>query len=77
MQKGLTWNADDDSAIGASWFDLIQTGKIADWACRSARDIVLAVLELIPDGPTDTSQIYKNGFRRTADKWMLESPSVA
>ena len=44
-QRGLTVPM---SAL--PWLNLLETPKIADWACKTSRDMMLAVLDLTPDG---------------------------
>jgi hypothetical protein len=63
QQRGLTWKA-DEAQFGASWLTLLQTKEMADWACRAALNIILAVLDMIPDRLDDTSRMFKQDFRR-------------
>ena len=58
QQRGLA-----SSTVGMSWFDTIQTVKMASWAPKTAHEIILAVLDLIPDGPGDPTSMFKNIFR--------------
>ena len=54
--------------VGMSWFNRLQTTEIASWAPRVARDIILAVLDLIPDDDTgrDPTDMLKRQFRNLA-----------
>jgi hypothetical protein len=76
MQKGLTRIEKDAIEVGTSWFNLIQTAKMANWACHSARAIILKVLDQIPDSPSDPSGIFKHDFRNRAEKLINESPPL-
>ncbi len=58
QQRGLA-NSNDS----ISWFDSIQTVEMASWAPKTAREIILAVLDLIPDGSFDPTSMFKSIFR--------------
>lgn len=45
------------------WFDRLQTPATARWACSSARTIILALLDLIPDTSTDPLGLVQNFYR--------------
>jgi hypothetical protein len=47
----------------ASGFNLIQTEKVAEWACNAAKHIILAVLNMIPDEPAGPAWSLKVAFR--------------
>jgi len=32
-----------------SWLNMLQTAEIAVWACDTAKNIILAILNLVPD----------------------------
>jgi hypothetical protein len=36
-----------------SWFDLLQTKEMAEWACITAQNIVVAILDMIPQSHND------------------------
>jgi hypothetical protein len=76
MAKGLTWKCDDDTEVGASWLNLLQTASMADWACRAALNMIRAILGMIPDGPADTARMFKQDFRRRTDDWISASPAL-
>lgn len=49
-----------------SWFDTLLTAEMACWAPKTAHDIILAVLDLIPDDPIpgrDPTLMFKDQFR--------------
>lgn len=50
----------------ASGFNLIQTDKVAAWACDTARNIILAILDMIPDEPAGPAWSFKVAFREYA-----------
>jgi hypothetical protein len=75
MQKGLTWQA-ADADIGTTWVYLLETPAMADWACRAARAMILAILNLIPDGPGDMSNMFKHDYRTRAESWIEQSPRL-
>jgi hypothetical protein len=77
VQMGLTWQWDDDARIGASWLNLLQTAKMADWCCRASLNIIRAVLDLIPDSLSDTSRMFKRDFRGRTDEWIKMSPTLS
>jgi hypothetical protein len=52
----------------ASWFDLLMSVELADWAHMTSENMILKILALIPDkdDPTkDPASIMKSMFRRT------------
>jgi hypothetical protein len=64
QQRGLARTLGPN--IGMSWFNRLQTADIASWATKTARDIILAVLELIPDDEIpgrDPAYMFKRQFR--------------
>lgn len=50
----------------AAGFNLIQTDKIAAWACDTARNIILAILKMVPDRPSDPAWSFKAFFLEDA-----------
>jgi hypothetical protein len=50
----------------ASGFNLIQTDKVAVWACDTARNIILALLGMVPDEPAGPAWSFKVAFREYA-----------
>ena len=64
QQRGL---ARTPSLKGSmSWFDTLQTAEMACWAPKTAHEIILAVLDLIPDDPIsgrDPVLMFKTQFR--------------
>lgn len=64
-QRGLTWQS-DDPRTGVSWLSSLQTKDIAEWACHATLNAILAILDLVPDRPDDTSLMFKRDFRRHA-----------
>ena len=64
QQRGLARTP--DSGVLMSWFNRLQTAHMAAWATKTSRDIILAVLAMIPDDPnsaTDPSYFFKKQFR--------------
>ena len=47
------------------WLDRLETPQTAEWACATARAIILAVLAMIPDASSSTDNLYyiKQAFR--------------
>jgi hypothetical protein len=45
--------------LGASWLDALETDNMASWACETALNMMLAVLDLIPDFPGDPTDQFK------------------
>ena len=39
--------------VATSWLSALQTEKMARWACVTALNVILGVLDLIPDGSSD------------------------
>ena len=74
MQMGLTRECNDEANIGTSWLNLLQTAKMANWACFAALNIIRAVLDMIPNRLSDTASMFKNDFRRRTDDWIQNSP---
>jgi hypothetical protein len=54
QQRGLARTSDPE--ILMSWFNLLQTDKMATWACQTTHNIILAVLDLIPDNTDPSNQ---------------------
>ena len=42
-------NAEDDTRRGASWFSLWQTEMVAQWAAKTAGDVIRCLGEAVPD----------------------------
>jgi hypothetical protein len=54
QQRGLTSSKGrnpGDPGGGMSWLNEIECGRTATWACQAAREIITAVLPLLPQGP--------------------------
>jgi hypothetical protein len=47
------------------WFDRLQTPATARWACDVARATILAILDLIPQTPTDPLGLVQNLYRNS------------
>jgi hypothetical protein len=50
--------------LGMSWLEALQTDKMASWACETALNMMLALLEMIPDSPGDPAHYFKTQLRR-------------
>jgi hypothetical protein len=50
--------------LGMSWLSALQTPAMAAWACDSALNIMLALLDMIPDCPGDPSAHFRSTLRR-------------
>src|SRR5207244_1390106 len=74
MDKGLAWQSPHNRDVGTSWLNRLMSARLADWACRTARAVVLEVLHHIPDGPMDTSRMFKDDFRDRAELWIDKGP---
>ncbi len=67
QQRGLARTPNPKGSM--SWFDSIQTTEMASWAHETAHEIILAVLDLIPDDPIpgrDPTSFFKTPFRNRA-----------
>lgn len=65
QQRGLA--RPSEKSVSMSWLNIIQTAEMAIWSCDTAYNIILAVLEFIPDDPIpglDPSGIFKTMFRK-------------
>jgi hypothetical protein len=49
--------------VGMSWCAALETDKMASWACETALNMILAVLDLIPESPGDPTSHFKCSFR--------------
>jgi len=49
--------------VGASWLDALETDKMASWACETALNMMLAVLDMVPDFPGDPTLHFKRQLR--------------
>lgn len=52
---------------GISWFNLLQTREMAAWACETAQNIILAVMDFIPEGPVpalDPAWMFRDMFKK-------------
>jgi len=45
--------------VGSSWLDALETDKMASWACETALNMMLAVLDMVPDFPGDPTLHFK------------------
>ena len=64
QQRGLARTPSPN--VSMSWFNSLQTSNLAIWAVETAREIVLAVLALVPDDPVpgrDPAFMFKSQFR--------------
>jgi hypothetical protein len=59
--KGLARRHEPE--VGMSWFNALQTNRMAAWACETAINIILAVLALIPNDPAGPGYFLKFLFR--------------
>jgi hypothetical protein len=60
-QKGLTYALGTDQQT--FWMNELQTYKLAAWACGASRNVILAILAMIPDDAGVSSGYLKNAFR--------------
>ena len=64
QQRGLTTTKGrqpGDIPGGTSWLDEIKTPGVASWAYHAARDIIAAVLEMLPDDDKlTTNQLFRS-----------------
>jgi hypothetical protein len=64
QQRGLTTTTGrrpGDVPGGISWLDEIQSGGVANWAYKAAREIIVAVLEMLPDDDNlSTTHLFRN-----------------
>jgi bifunctional non-homologous end joining protein LigD len=72
-QRSRAWPPGDDSEVGTSWLNLLQTASMADWACRAALNMIRAILDMIPDRPGDTAWVFKHDYRNRTDAWIATS----
>lgn len=49
--------------VAASWLEALETEQVATWACKSSLDMILAVLDMMPDFPGDPADHLKRQFR--------------
>lgn len=66
QNRGLAQKPPD--GVGASWFDLLATDRLARWACETALSMILAVLDFIPDSNADPCRLLKELFRRRKEE---------
>jgi hypothetical protein len=65
QQRGLAHTP--PKPVGMSWLNMLQTAQMSVWACDTAHNIILAVLDLIPDETTpgrDPAWMLKDFFRK-------------
>lgn len=69
QQRGLAHTPPE--GVGMSWFNMLQTAPMAVWACDTAQNIILVVLDLIPnEGPgRDPAWSMKNVFRKMQETY--------
>jgi hypothetical protein len=48
-QRRMTYERDADTSV--SWLNLLETEKVASWACRAAIEIIVSVINLAPANP--------------------------
>jgi len=54
QQRGLTSSRGrkvGDPAGGMSWLNELECARTATWACQAARDIIAAVITMLPQDP--------------------------
>ena len=61
QQKKLARPSSKD--VGASWYDALQTDRLASWACSSSLQMILAILAMLSDSPTDPVWLLKERFK--------------
>ena len=54
-QRGIAIKLDPN--VGFSWFNRIEVPAVAQWACETARAIILALLNQIPSGTLDRDAV--------------------
>ncbi|MHB0979372.1 MAG: hypothetical protein ACYC5Q_04715 [Thermoleophilia bacterium] len=65
-KRGLARRRQD--GVSTSWFSALQTEEMARWACASALNVMLGVLDLIQDGSFDPVEGLKWTFRKVREK---------
>jgi hypothetical protein len=62
--RKMTYERDADTSV--SWLNLLETEKIASWACRAAIEIILSVISIAPANPTiNTLGGFFSGYYKT------------
>jgi hypothetical protein len=61
--RGLAMQVEE--GLSVSWLHRVQTAEMADWACQTALNIILKVLDMFPDGNhmEDMAHSFKIAFR--------------
>ena len=49
--------------VGASWYEALQTDRVATWACLSSLNMILAILDLLPKSSSDPACLIGERFR--------------
>ena len=69
--KNILAEHDPADYVGASptWLSVLSTRAVARWACNVASDVVLAVLDSIPESDCKHREefFYRENFRRVGD----------
>ena len=54
-----------EAGVSMSWLNRVQTAEMADWSCQTALNIILALLDMFPDGShiQDVAHGFKLIFR--------------
>lgn len=62
QQRGLA--IDPGERVSMSWLSVIRTARMAEWACETARGMILAVLEIMPHTglPFDPAATFREAF---------------
>ena len=81
LGQELPDESDEDSETVENWLDKISTRAMARWACKSSRNMILAILDAIPHGTvkdlTDTA--YRAEFIKASQSSRIlktDIPSV-
>ncbi len=61
QRRGLALRPADIDVM--SWFDLLMTVELAEWACATSKNMILKILSFIPDHPLDPAALMKRIFR--------------
>ena len=49
--------------VGPSWYKALQTDRVATWVCLSSLNTMLAILDMLPNSPTDAAFLIGERFR--------------
>lgn len=69
-QRGMTYERDAQTSV--SWLNLLETERVAPWACQAAIEIIVSVISVVPANPL--IEAWGGFFSGHYKNWANQSP---